>query len=240
MNSQLKALVLKEVKEVWGRRDYLSAIFLNILGFLGVGYIFVTQSTQTEPIRKLFMEMTFIIIPPFAMWVVSFPFIQEKFGDEKLVRRFEALLTTPISLTTLWAGKMGSIFVLSYPIIILVIILFSLIWNFFGGLNPLFVLSAAVWVMALVIAPLLPMVYAAFSSWSILRFTHPRLMDVLNFFAIGISVLVFLASGNIVESVASSHIVNWPIVAYSAIGLIATIGLVLFLIYGLDKEKVTI
>ncbi len=117
MNTQLKVLLLKEVKEVWSRRDYLFSFILNTFIFLGVGYIFVTQSAHAEAMRKLFMELTFIMIPPFAMWILSFPFIQEKFGDEKLVRKFEALLTTPISLTTLWAGKMISIFLLSYPII---------------------------------------------------------------------------------------------------------------------------
>lgn len=240
MNLQMKPIVLKEVKEVFGRKDYLFTVFLNTVIFLGVSYVFVSRSYDVEVIRKLFMELSFIIIPPFAMWIMSFPFIQEKFGDEKLIRRFEALLTAPISLKTVWASKMTSIFILSYPIVILVIILFSLIWNFLGGLNSLYVLSAPVWVMALIIAPLIPMIYAAFSSWSILRFTYPRLMEILNLFAIGISVLAFLSSGKIVELVTSGHVVNWSIIAYSSIGIIAAASLVLFLIYRLDKEKVTI
>jgi ABC-type Na+ efflux pump permease subunit len=240
MNSQLKPILLKEVKEVLGRRDYLFTILLNIIIFLGVGYVFVGRFYEVETIRKLFMELSFIMIPPFAMWIVSFPFIQEKFGDEKLIRRFEAILTTPISLKTIWASKMMAIFLLSYPTVIFIVAMFSIIWNFLGGLNPFLVLSTPVWVMALIITPLIPMIYAAFSSWSILRFTHPWLMQILQFFAIGISVLAFLSSGKIVEVVTSEHVVNWLIVAYSSIGIIAAASLVLFLIHRLDKEKVTV
>ncbi|MBI5460158.1 hypothetical protein [Methanobacterium sp.] len=240
MNNHIKAVVSKEVKEVWLRKDYLLTLLLNTVIFLGVGYIFISQATQNETIKKLFMELTFIIIPPFAMWILSFPFIQEKFGDEKLLRRFESLLTTPISLPKLWSGKILSIFILSYPVIILIVILFSFIWYFLAGLNPIFILSIPVWLMALLISPMIPMIYAAFSSWSILRFSHPRLMEALNFFAIGLSVLVFLSSGKIVESIASGHIVNWLIIGYSIIGIFLATSLVLFLIYELDKENVTL
>lgn len=240
MNNQFKAVVSKEVKEVLLRKDYLLTLLLNTIIFLGVGYIFTTQQASSESMEKLFMEITFIIIPPFAMWILSFPFIQEKFGDEKLLRRFESLLTTPISLPKLWAGKIFSIFLLSYPIIILIIILFSLIWYFLTGLNSVLTLSIPVWLMALFISPMLPMIYAAFSSWSILRFNHPRLMEALNFFAIGLSVLIFLSSGKIVESIASGHIVNWIILCYSIIGIVSAAFLVIFLIYKLNKEKVTL
>jgi len=240
MNNQLRAVVSKEVKEVWLRKDYLITLLLNTCIFLGVGYIFTTQQVQSESIRKLFMEITFIIIPPFAMWILSFPFIQEKFGDEKLLRRFESLLTTPISLPKLWAGKLFSIFLLSYPIIILVVILFSFTWYFLTGLNSILILSIPAWLMVLLISPMLPMIYTAFSSWSILRFNHPRLMEALNVFAIGLSVLVFLSSGTIVESIASGHVVNWLILGYSSIELVLAALLVLFLIYKLDKEKVTL
>ncbi len=63
MNNQLRAVVSKEVKEVWLRKDYLITLFLNTCIFLGVGYIFTTQQVQSESIQKLFMEITFIIIP---------------------------------------------------------------------------------------------------------------------------------------------------------------------------------
>ncbi len=65
-------------------------------------------------------------------------------------------------------------------------------------------------------------------------------MEALNFFAIGLSVLIFLASGKIVESVATVHIVNWLILAYSTVGIVAAAAIVIILVYKLDKEKVTI
>src|SRR5690606_7493182 len=104
--------------------------------------------------QNLYMEFTFIVAPSFAMFIVGFPFIQEKFGDEKLVRRFEAILTTPVSLKMVWMGKMFSILSLSYPVVIFIIFLLLFAWNFLKGLNPISVLSTPVWVMALFIVPL--------------------------------------------------------------------------------------
>jgi ABC-type Na+ efflux pump permease subunit len=238
MNPQLKLITLKEVKEVYARKDYLFNMIINIILFSAVGYIF--SQYDTESLKKLFMEFTFMVAPPFAMWIVSFPFIREKFGDDKLVRRFEALLTAPISLKTVWAGKITSIFLLSYPTAILIVVIFLFTWNFLGGLNPILVLSAPVWIMTLIITPALPMVYAGFASWSILRFTHPKLIQILQFLGIGGFLLVFLTSGRFIRSIGSDQIVNWPIVACSFIGLAALTGLMLFLINRLDKETVTI
>lgn len=236
MNPQMKGLILKEVKEVYGRKDYLLTMIINTVVYLGAGYIFAVAS-PTGVLQNLFMEFSFIVIPSFAMLIVGFPFIQEKFGDEKLIRRFEALLTTPISLKTVWTGKMASIFLLSYPVAIFAIVLLLFAWAVVKGMNPIFILSVPVWVMTLFIVPLLPMIYAGLSSWFILRFNHPQLMQVLQLVGIGISILIFLSSGRIIRSIATGHIVNWPIVAYSTIGVIGSIALIIFLISKLNKEK---
>lgn len=238
MNPQLKSIILKEVNEVIQRKDYMFTVILNTVIFLGIGFIF--SQYDTEALKKLFMGFTFIVAPTFAMWIIGFPFIREKFSDEKLIHKFEAILTTPISLKTVWAGKIASIFLLSYPTTVLIIVMFSFIWIFLGGLNPFSVLSVPVWIMALVIAPLFPMIYAGFASWSILRFTHPKLIQILQFFAIGAFLFVFMTSGKFIRSVSSSQIVNWPIVAYSAIGIIVAASLVIFLMNRLDKEKITV
>lgn len=238
MNPQLKSIILKEVKEVCVRKDYLFTLILNIILFLGVGYIF--SQYEVESLKKLFMEFTFIVAPPFAMWIVGFPFIREKFGDEKLVRRFEAVLTTPVSLKTVWAGKITSLFLLSYPAGILIVVMFLFTWNCLGGLNPILILSAPVWIMALIITPALPMIYAGFASWSILRFTHPKLIQILQFLGIGGFLLVFLTSGRVIRSINSDQIVNWPVVVFSFLGLAVLTGLILVLMNRLDKETVTI
>lgn len=141
--------------------------------FLRSGLYLYYSTSSKRKYPKIIYGNHFHYHPPFAMWILSFPFIQEKFGDEKLLRRFESLLATPISLPNLWAGKIFSIFLLSYPIIILVVILFSLTWYFLTGLNPILILSIPVWLMVLLISPMLPMIYTAFSSWSILDLTIP-------------------------------------------------------------------
>ncbi|MCE7697318.1 MAG: hypothetical protein K8E24_000045, partial [Methanobacterium paludis] len=179
MDPQLKSIVLKEVKEVFKRRDYLFNTLVNILPFLALGFITVMATTGSA--QKLIMEFSFIIIPSLAMLLVGFPFIREKFSDEKLVRKFEGILTTPVSLKTVWAGKMVSIFLLSYPTVIIVIIMLLIIWNIFGGLNPIYILSTPVWVMALIITPLVPMIDPEFNGVEIAKpFVKKLLVRKLN------------------------------------------------------------
>lgn len=238
MNPQVKSVILKEVSEVSGRRDYLFNTVVNIIPFLAL--MFITVMATSGSVQNLIMVFSFIAIPSLSMLLVSFPFVREKFGDEKLVRRFESILTAPVSLKTVWAGKMASILILSYPTVIIVIILLIVIWNIFGGLNPIYTLSAPVWIMALIITPLLPMIYNGFSSWSILRFTHPKLMQILLYFTVALGVLTYISSGTIVNHIVNVQIVNWSIVVYSTITIIISAILVLLLIKRLDKEKVTI
>ena len=234
MNSQLKTIIFKEIKEVSGRKDYL----LNIIPFLALAFLFVVG--YSGPAQKLIMEFSFIGIPSFTMLVVGLPLIQEKFGDEKLLRKFEVILTTPISIKTVWVGKMVSIFLLSYPAVIILIVALLFIWNILTGLNPISILSSPIWIMALVIAPLVPVVYDGFSSWSILRFSHPKLVQILLYFAIGGGVVVSIISTNLVKHITSGQIVNGPIVAFSAIVIAVAFGLILALVNRLDKEKITI
>jgi hypothetical protein len=234
MNPQLKTIIFKEIKEVSGRRDYL----LNIIPFLALAFLFVVG--YTGPAQKLIMEFSFISLPSFTMLIMGLPLIQEKFGDEKLLRNFEVILTTPISLKTVWAGKMVSIFLLSYPaVIILIFTLFS-IWNILTGLNPIFILSSPVWIMTLIITPLIPMVYDGFSSWFILRFSHPKLVQILLYFAVGGGVVISIISTNLVKHITSEQIVNWTIIACSALIIAAAFSLILILVNRLDKEKITI
>lgn len=239
MNPQLKVILLKEIKEMAGRTDYLVTIIINSIVFIGVSFL-ATVTSPNGYIQNLWIEMCFIVLPPFAMLLTCLPFVQEKFSNEKLIRNFEALLTTPVSLKTVWAGKIASIFFLSYSIVIIVIVTLLITWSILNGLNPISILSVPVWIVVLFISPSLPMIYAGFASWSILRFNHSKLMEILQYFAVGISVMIFLSSGKIIRSIATGHLVNWPIVVYSIIGIIIGIALVLFLIRRLDKEKVTI
>ena len=201
MNLQLTAIIIKEVKEVSLR--YL----INILVFLGIAFIAVASSPG--PIQKLLMEFSFMVIPTFAMLLVGLPFIQEKFGNEKLLRKFEAILTTPTSLKTVWAGKMASIFLLSYPAVIIVVVTLLILWQVITRLNPFYIISAPVWAVTFVIAPLIPLVYFGFSSWSVLRFTHPKIMQILLYIGVAVGVLVYWTSGTLTENFNFQQIINW-------------------------------
>lgn len=141
MQSPLNTLILKEIKEVIFRKDYLFTMVLNIIVFLVVGFLFISSTYDVISLQNLFIEATFIMIPPFAMWIMSFPYIQEKFNDQKILKEFDSLLTTPISIKSIWAGKMATIFLLSYPIAIIVILMYLTLWNYFGGINPLAIIS---------------------------------------------------------------------------------------------------
>lgn len=65
-------------------------------------------------------------------------------------------------------------------------------------------------------------------------------MEVLNFFAIGIAVLVFISSGKMINNIAGGQLIDWTTLTFSALALLLAFGLVYVLVQKLDKEKITI
>jgi ABC-type Na+ efflux pump permease subunit len=243
MNLQLKAIILKEVAEVLGR-NYWGALVLYSILFSGIGF-YLFNSIVNQPqlqdlnIINFAIELYLVIIPPFAMWLFNEQFIREKFGDEKLLRKFETILTTPVSLTTVWAGKIAAIFLLSYPLAILTIITFYLIWMILGESSSVIIPSAASGVMILVVGPITPVVYASFAGWAILRFANwQRIMELLFLLAIAAFIGIFFVSNIFLTDGTTELITNWWTIITSITGVIAFFVLAFYLVSHLDKERV--
>lgn len=245
MNLQLKTIILKEVTEVLERENYWVGLLVYSVFFSCIGvylfYSIVNQSQiQDSNVMKNFgLEIFLIILPAFAMWLFNEQFVKEKFADEKLFRKFETILTTPVKLTTVWAGKIIAIFLLSYPLAILTILTFSLIWMILGSSSSILIPSTASWIMIIFVAPITPIIYAAFTGWAILRFASwQRIMELLFFIAIAAFIGIFFISRSFLTPTTTEPITNWWTVIFSITVSIALFALIFYLMSHLDKERI--
>ncbi len=245
MNLQLKTIILKEVNEVLERKNYWGGLIVYSVFFSCIGiYLFYSIVNQSQiqdsnVIKNFGLEIFLIMLPAFAMWLFNEQFVKEKFADEKLFRKFEIILTTPVKLTTIWAGKIIAIFLLSYPLAILTIITFSLIWMILGGSSSVLIPSVASWVMIIFVAPIMPIIYVALTGWAILRFASwQRVMELLFFIAIAAFIGIFFVSRSFLTPTTTEPITNWWTIFFSITGSVAFFALIHYLVSHLDKEKI--
>ena len=179
-----------------------------------------------------------ILYPSFSMWILSFPFIQEKFWNVKLVNGFQSLLTLPITLRDIWFGKIAAIFVLSYPSTALIASILAVAYYLAVGLNPFLTIPLTTWIFILIIGPLLIMVYNSIASWIILKFSNPRIIDILQYISIFIFIFVFISYSTLSNLLNILHFTDWTLI----IGGIFIIGIITSIIYhlitNLKKENV--
>ena len=179
-----------------------------------------------------------ILYPSFSMWILSFPFIQEKFWNVKLVNGFQSLLTLPITLRDIWFGKIAAIFVLSYPSTALIAIILAVAYFLTVGLNPFITIPLTTWIFILIIGPLLIMVYNSIASWIILKFSNPRIIDILQYISIVIFIFIFISYSTLSNLFNILHFTDWTLI----IGGIFIIGIITSIIYhlitNLKKENV--
>lgn len=237
MINEIKAIYTKEILMEIKNKSYLTSILMNIVLILIIGILsYSFSSTYVQSI--LFIEMSLLIIPTFFMWTISLPFIQSKFGDEKITHKIEAISATPIPIKSVWVGKMISIFILTYPMVLIISLIISIFWIFAIGLNYFNILPVSVWLVTLIINPMLIMLYVGFSSWAVLRFNQPRIMEALNFAIILISIAIFLFADDIFGKFTPGGIINLMVTLYYGLGLLVCYLLLFVLISKLNKEKV--
>ena len=123
MNNQIKVVFLKEIRETLKDRKFILSTILNVMIFAVLGFV-IDYSLDVS--SKFIAGIIIILYPSFSMWILSFPFIQEKFWNVKLINGFQSLLTLPITLQDIWFGKIAAIFVLSYPSTALIALILAL------------------------------------------------------------------------------------------------------------------
>lgn len=243
MNYTVKSMILKEVKEITQFKNYYQTLAIYIV--LGVGLtLFLCYAYSMEDISlKGAMATNLIFLPVFFMFIFIIPFVKEKFNDEKIMNHFEAILATPVSLKEIWLSKLISIFLLSYPVVLLSICIFTPTCYIITKINPIS-FPPLLWLLALFIAPILPMMYVALSSWTILRFTHPRLLEIINLIVMGILIIVPLSAGQIATSQISENLLTsiniTNIIGITITGISIFFAIIYFMIKNIDKEKITI
>ena len=220
--------------------------YLYIIIFSCAGVYFFYSIGNLTPqelafIQKFGFDAYLISIPTFAMWLFVEQFIREKFADEKLLKRFEALLTNPISLKQVWEGKLLSIFLLSYPMVIINIIIFFGAKTIFETVNSFTMPSIVTWILIIFITPMFPLIYAGFMGWFILRFKNwKRFIGLLPMLLFGIFFGVVLLFIKLMESgsIKISNISLNSILIFGILVLSIFWVMIFSLVSRLDKEKV--
>ena len=235
MNKQIKAIFIKEIKESIKDRKLILSIIINILIFTVIGF---GIDYSLAPGNSFLASIIIILYPVFSMWILSFPFIQEKFWNVKLVNGFQPLLTLPVTLKEIWLGKISAIFVLSYPSTVIVIIILSLAYYLTLDINPLITIPFTMWIWIFVLGPLLIMVYNLIASWMALRFNNARVIDILQYTSVIIFIFAFVGAGKINQMIIDLNFNDWAMILIGILimGLFASI--IFYLVSNLKKEEV--
>ena len=189
MKKQIEIVFLKEIKDSLKKREFIISFVTIILLFTFIGFgidYFLDNNSNIA-------EIVIILTPIFSMWMLSFSLIQEKFWNIKINNGFGRLLTLPVTIQDIWVGKIASIFVLCYPSCVLIVLILAAAYYLTLGSNPSTTIPVTTWIFIFIIGPLIIMVYNLISSWTILRFNNPRIIDIIQYIplAIFISILVF-------------------------------------------------
>jgi len=226
MNNQIKVVFLKEIRETLKDRKFIISTIINIMIFTVMGFcIDYSLSSGNSFVAGLII----ILYPSFSMWLLSFPLILEKFMNVKLVNGFQSLLILPITLRDIWFGKIAAIFVLSYPSTALIAIILAAAYYLTVGLNPFLTIPLTIWILILITGPLLIMVYNSIASWIILKFSNPRIIDILLYISIFIFIFVFISCGTLSNLFSILHLTYWTLI----IGGIFILGIITSIIYQL-------
>ena len=237
MNSRIKPIFLKETNEALKDNKFILSTILNIVT-MSVMALVVMNYANTSSNGMIIQIGYMVILPSFSMWILSVPFIQEKFWNVKIVNGFQPLLTLPIKLIDIWVGKIGAIFVLTYPSTFLITIILALIYFTLTGINPLISLPLSLWIVILILGPLTIMNYNALASWIALRFNSPRLNDILQYGSILIIIFAFIGLVKISEIVTVLHFNEWTVILIGILIMGIFTAVIYYLINNLKKEKV--
>jgi|GEM_PF-3578558 len=235
MNKQIKVIFMKEIKESIKDRKLILSIIINVLIFTVIGFVI---DYSLAPGNSFVATIIIILYPIFSMWILSFPFIQEKFWNVKLVNGFQPLLTLPITLKEIWLGKISAIFFLSYPSTMVVSIVLSLAYYLSLGINPIVTIPFTTWIWIFLLGPLLIMVYNIIASWIALKFSNPRVIDILQYTSVVIFIFAFIGAGKVNQMIIKFHINDWALIIMGILIIALFACTIYFLIGNLKKEEV--
>lgn len=238
MNTEkIKIILSKEVQESIKNIHFKISVIINILIFTGAGFFIIHSNNNLGPIGLFASKIGLLMFPAFSMWLLGFPFIQEKFWNEKVVKGFQSMLTLPVSLKDIWLGKILAIFLLSYPFTFLISVILIVIYFIITGLNPINTFSLSLWLLIFLVGPFTIMIYNVIASWITLRFDNPRTIDLLQYISIGIVLIGFISINKVAALYQNLHLNNIILILGFILILSVGIGIINYLFSNLDKEK---
>jgi hypothetical protein len=187
INNQIKVVFLKEIRETLKDRKFILSIVINII--ILTFMLFTLHYSSNNDIQSIISII--ILYSLFIMLIFSFLFIKEKFWNVKEVNGFQSLITLPLTLRDIWLGKIAAILVLSYYSTVLITIILISAYFLTLGQNLFIIINSSVWIFFFIVGPLLIMVYNSISSWIVHRLDNPIVIDVLQYIAVLIFVLIF-------------------------------------------------
>ncbi|MDR3290750.1 MAG: ABC-2 transporter permease [Methanobrevibacter sp.] len=174
MNSKIKIVLLKELKESYENKKTLYNIlfsFILLLILYIIPNIMPTNSTQSYG-QLLLM----IIMPIFFMNSLCLHLINEKFYNEILFNNFQSIFTLPIKVKDVVYGKILSIFLISIPATLILSVVF-LIFYYISPIEHINSIKTLYFALFLPLA--LGTIYNLFGLWILIRFGEKNIMKIL-------------------------------------------------------------
>ena len=250
-NRPMLVLLRKELGMARQPIFWLSCLFMG--GLMVWIYVFspiesIQTITQASPQLAGYMAASytqmFAILQPAWLFLLTWMFLAtEVFTLEKNDGRLEMLLTTPLRLREVWAGKCLALGMLIYPYALLVTVLvFDLqntLWSSRLGVSP--GISTPTLLIALIIGPLLAFGVGSLLGLLSLRVNNANTIQSLSFiitFAVGFGGNYALIALQRQAMNSMIDLITWPVLG---IYLILAVGLwlvVYLLLRGLTKDHV--
>lgn len=208
----------------------------------------IQTMTQTSPQIASYLATSYVqmfaILQPAWLFLLTWMYLAtEAFTLEKTDGRLEMLLTTPLRLREVWAGKCLALLVLIYPYVLLVTgLVFGLqnaIWHTRLGVAP--TINSPVLLISLFTGPLVAFGVGAMLGLLTLRVNNANTIQSLSFFvtfvagfggSYGLTALQKQAMNNL------SEIITWPVVGVYHVLALALWLVVWLLLRGLNKDHV--
>ncbi|MDR2830078.1 MAG: hypothetical protein LBB45_03420 [Methanobrevibacter sp.] len=238
MSTAIKTMIMKELKSSLSNNKYILSLLLNIFIVVILAFELTNRINKIDPLTTSMLELLFIGLPLFNILILNISLLNEIFVNEKLVKTFEAILTTPLSLFEITISKLISIAILTYILVISSVMSLYLIWGL--RLNSFISFPIEIWVMIFIIVPLFGILYGALSSYLILRFNYTRLTEILNIPIIFGFIFLFRDPSKLLEVFSSGKIVSYHTIISLSILLIVFYSIILLLIKKINVENVTL
>ncbi|GAA5819878.1 MAG: conserved hypothetical protein [Methanobrevibacter sp. CfCl-M3] len=229
--NKIKTICKKEMKETLRNKMYLASFVFNFILVIAI-LIMMFRSLPSEGI-KLVGNIMIIVLPSFAMVIISLTIIQEKFWNDKISFKLENMLTLPISIKEIWLGKILSIIGLSYPYSVFLSMLLTVIFTLNVQGSP----SLTNIFLSIVVLPSGIILFNVVSSYMALRFKSQHVLTLVFYLVIGLFTLSFYKLKDITTTIINSNINISMIAVAVLIAIVVIMSIFMFLISQLDIEK---